>query len=481
MAGTAALAVSALASAHSASSRLLSALGTGDEQAFRLLASIEGLQTTTQSLMREKDIDLLETLVAGFDKLVAETRAGAAGFASLDPDFPAAMEGLVRADSLVRDLVLKADSANAIQSYIEAASPLIERIVLRIGAIHAATVKIVTTDKAREESFSRALVAALVLGVAALIALALALGIGLARSISKPIARSVALARGIASGDLLAEVDSADLGRRDETGLLANALMDMRERLNDVVSSVQSSVSAVAKGSAQLKATAESLARDTSAQAAAAEEVSSSIEEMASAIKQNSHNALETETSAGKSAKGADEGGEATARTLAAMTDIAGRTGIIEEIARQTNLLALNAAIEAARAGESGKGFAVVASEVRKLAERSQVAAKEITELSTRSVEVAARGGSVLAAIVPEMRKTSDLVREIAASSREQSLGVDQIGKAMNQLDGAIQRNAASGEELASMAGILASEAVNLGESIAFFTTRGAEDRGVAE
>jgi methyl-accepting chemotaxis protein len=204
-------------------------------------------------------------------------------------------------------------------------------------------------------------------------------------------------------------------------------------------------------------------------QAAAAEEASSSMEQMSSNIRQNADNAMQTEKIAVKSADGARQGGTAVNETVHAMKEIANKISIIEEIARQTNLLALNAAIEAARAGEHGKGFAVVASEVRKLAERSQKAAAEISELSASSVEVAERAGALLGQMVPDIQKTAELVQEINAASREQDLGAGQINKAIQQLDQVIQQNASSSEEMASTAEELSSQAEQLQSAIAFF------------
>jgi methyl-accepting chemotaxis protein len=195
------------------------------------------------------------------------------------------------------------------------------------------------------------------------------------------------------------------------------------------------------------------------------------MEQMGANIKQNNDNALQTEKIALKAAEDAQEGGKAVTETVAAMKEIAGKISIIEEIARQTNLLALNAAIEAARAGEHGKGFAVVASEVRKLAERSQKAAGEISQLSASSVGIAEKAGQLLVRIVPDIQKTAELVQEISAASGEQTSGAEQINKAITQLDQVIQENAAGAEELSSTAEELNSQAEQLQTAMSFFKT----------
>jgi methyl-accepting chemotaxis protein len=214
-------------------------------------------------------------------------------------------------------------------------------------------------------------------------------------------------------------------------------------------------------------------------QAASAEEASSSIEEMNATIRQNADNALQTEKIALKSAADALESGKAVAEAMAAMKDIAARISIIEEIARQTNLLALNAAIEAARAGEHGKGFAVVAAEVRRLAERSQTAAGEISKLSGSSVQVAEKAGTMLAKLVPDIQKTAELVQEISAASREQTTGAGQINGAIQQLNQVIQQNAGAAEEMSSTAEELSSQAEQLQEAIAYFQVDEQERPGV--
>ncbi len=286
------------------------------------------------------------------------------------------------------------------------------------------------------------------------------------RSISVPLKMGVEFAAKVAEGNLAARMD---IHRGDEIGTLAEALRQMVERLSTIVADVRSASDNVAMGSGQLSSGAQGLSQGATEQAAAGEEVSSSMEQMGANIKQNTDNAMQTEKIARKAAEDATEGGKAVAETVGAMKEIAGKTTIIEEIARQTNLLALNAAIEAARAGEHGKGFAVVASEVRKLAERSQKAAGEIGELSSSSVQIAEKAGELLARIVPDIQKTAELVQEISAASGEQNGGVEQINKALMQLDQVIQENASSAEELASTAEEMNGQAEQLQSTMGYF------------
>ncbi|MFP4407208.1 MAG: methyl-accepting chemotaxis protein [Spirochaetaceae bacterium] len=305
-------------------------------------------------------------------------------------------------------------------------------------------------------------------GMAVGVILALLLGIVLTRGITAPLFKGVQFAGELSEGNLRAKLS---VEQRDEIGQLAEALRNMQRKLVSVVGDVKGAAGNVASGSEQMSSTAQELSQGATEQAASTEEVSSSMEEMGSNISQNADNASQTEKMALKAAGNAEEGGKAVAETVTAMNEIAEKISIIEEIARQTNLLALNAAIEAARAGEHGKGFAVVASEVRKLAERSQKAAGEISGLSQSSVEVAERAGEMITAIVPDIRKTADLVQEINAASAEQNSGVDQINKALAQLDQVVQQNASSSEEMASMAEELSSQAEQLQGTISFFKT----------
>jgi len=285
----------------------------------------------------------------------------------------------------------------------------------------------------------------------------------------------------ISSGDLTRTVNAET---RDEIGVLFAAIGTMVAKLKAVVEEVKIVADGVAMGSRQIRQSSEQMSQGAAEQAASAEEASSSVEEMHATIRQNADNAAQTETISQKSAQDALASGKAVSETLSAMKAIAGKISIVEEIARQTNLLALNAAIEAARAGTHGRGFAVVAAEVRKLAERSQVAAAEISTLSNSSVEVAEQAGTMLAKLVPDIQKTAQLVQEISASSKEQSTGAGQINSAIQQLNNVIQQNAGAAEEMASTAEELSSQADQLIATMSFFkvsVTAGQSGRRLTE
>ncbi|MCC7310343.1 MAG: nitrate- and nitrite sensing domain-containing protein [Sulfuritalea sp.] len=273
-------------------------------------------------------------------------------------------------------------------------------------------------------------------------------------------------AQSIAEGDLTVRVP---VSRRDEIGDLQDAIARTVEKLAQTIGDVMNSAEALNSAAEQVSVTAQSLSQSSSEQAASVEETTASIEQMTASIDQNTENARVTNNMASKSSDEATKGGAAVKETVEAMKQIAGKIGIIDDIAYQTNLLALNAAIEAARAGEAGRGFAVVAAEVRKLAERSQVAAQEIGQLAGSSVKMAEQAGKLLEEMVPSIRKTSDLVQEIAAASQEQSAGVGQINGAMGQLNQATQQNASASEELAATAEEMGGQAAQLQDLMEFF------------
>ena len=247
------------------------------------------------------------------------------------------------------------------------------------------------------------------------------------------------------------------------------AMVNMQQKLIGVVNQIKSNAEQINSASSQVSSTANSLSEAASRQAASVEETSASVEQMGASISQNSENSQTTDHIASQSAKGANEGGRAVGETVTAMIQISEKISIIEDIAYQTNMLALNAAIEAARAGEHGKGFAVVASEVRKLAERSQVAASEISDLTGNSVKVAKEAGALLEKMVPDIQKTAELVQEISAASDEQASGVGQINGAIQELDKVTQQNAAGSEQLAATSEEMSAQAEKLQNIISFF------------
>ncbi|AMY70957.1 HAMP domain-containing methyl-accepting chemotaxis protein [Frigidibacter mobilis] len=340
-------------------------------------------------------------------------------------------------------------------------------------------------------------------------ALAAALGamaaIWISLSVSRGLGRAVSVAEGVARGDLSVDakpttqdeigdvlgamekmnqsmreitgvaekISQGDLSvatkRRSDVDSLGIALETMLEKLRDVIANANVSANGVAEGAQAMSATAEQLSEGSTEQAAAAEQASASMEEMSANIRQSADNAAQTEKIATQSAKEAADSGKAVDEAVRAMKTIAEKINIIQEIARQTDLLALNAAVEAARAGQHGKGFAVVASEVRKLAERSQQAAGEISELSGKTVEVSQKAGEMLAALVPSIQRTADLVQEISAATREQNVGAEQINEAIRELDAVIQANASASTEAASVSEQLASQSEQLRGVISFF------------
>jgi methyl-accepting chemotaxis protein len=294
--------------------------------------------------------------------------------------------------------------------------------------------------------------------------LSIVIGNNIVRELGGEPAAVIELAGRISRGDLTMDFSQ----EKKRTGLYA-AMIEMSTKLKDIAGVIISASNNIASASTQMSASAQQMSQGASEQASSVEEISSSMEEMTANIQQNTDNSKQTEKISQQAAKEINECSDSVNKTVSSMRTITNKISIIEEISRQTNLLALNAAVEAARAGEHGRGFAVVAAEVRKLAERSQEAATEINEVSSVSVEVAQRSGGLLEQVVPNIKKTSDLVQEITAASIEQNSGADQINSAIQQLNQVVQENAATAEEMAAGAEELNAQSEQLKDIISFF------------
>ncbi len=404
-----------------------------------------------------------ETL-AEFEKLVRteKGRALTADFKTARGAFWQAMDEMVKtsqsgtADADKRALEMAAQKVRpALKKYAETAQAIVEfnkSLVDDHGTVIVASVSSARTG--------------VLVGIGSAFLIAVVIAVFVVGSITRPLAKAVDLLETVAQGDL---AQSVEVTSRDEVGIMMASLKRMVENLRNTVRDVTAASTNVATGSQQMSSTAEQLSQGSTEQAAAAQETTSSMEEMAASIQQSADNARQTDKIASIAAEDAKSSGEAVTRTVEAMKKVAEKINIIEEIARKTDLLALNAAVEAARAGENGRGFAVVASEVRKLAERSQTAAAEISRLTTDGVKTAEGAGQLLSKLVPDIRKTAELVREISAASSEQSTGATQVNKAIQQLDQVIQQNASASEEMASTSEELASQADALQSAIAFF------------
>ncbi|MEM9781125.1 MAG: methyl-accepting chemotaxis protein [Pseudomonadota bacterium] len=461
--------------------------------------------------------DIAAAMQVEVDALDAQlVRAGAVEAGTIGAEVPALLEAWERWQPLVGEVMelmtsdaefeatrqLNAEVLPAFRTAIEAA----EALAQEARASMDASITGATEVNARAE--------ATIIGVAA-VALVIAIGAGvlLSRLIGSGLADARRIIAAVAEGDLTV---AGTTSRRDEIGALMTDIEQMRRdladmseaaekmskgdldaqvtprsdsdrlghaihtmvgKLRDVIGNAAQSAERVASGATQMNATADQLSNGASSQAGAAQEASAAVEQMTSTIRQSAENASQTERIATQAASDAEASGTAVRNAVEAMKKIAERITIIQEIARQTDLLALNAAVEAARAGSHGRGFAVVASEVRKLSERSQQAAAEISTLSSETVTVSVEAGRMLDSVIPNIRRTSDLVQEISAATREQNVGAEQINGAIRDLDSVIQQNAAAAQESAATSAALSSEARVLETTIGYFTLSTKDDR----
>ncbi|KTR08325.1 hypothetical protein NS365_01245 [Aureimonas ureilytica] len=420
----------------------------------------------------EKDEALSQLASAELDRQIAQVRADLSALGGLVPasDAVRALDAQwTRQAAALRqagDLELENRNARFITAADTEQRPLMTAVSKRVGEL-ATRAKSISDEyiASGRESFVNT-VWFLIASMTVAFLIGVCVAILLSRSIARRLSRSVVQAQAIGRGDLTANVEARGT---DQIADLLRAMSVMTERLRETAVEVTVSAQQVAAGSMQSAATAEQLSSGSSEQAAASEQASAAVEQMTANVRQNADSASQTEKIASTAAESAERGGKAVARSVEAMRMIAEKIAIVEDIARQTDLLALNAAIEAARAGHHGKGFAVVASEVRKLAERSQVAAQEIGKLSGETLVVAEEAGALLGHLIPDIRRTAELVTEISAACREQSVGADQINQAIVQLDQVTQANASAASEMAATAEQLSSEARSLNVRAGFF------------
>jgi len=307
----------------------------------------------------------------------------------------------------------------------------------------------------------------LMMSAAGLILVSIIISYSITKSIVKPIQKVVEITDKISKGDLTSKIES---DTTDETGIMLEHMGVMNTRMNQIIREIIRSIEVLTANSNDLSNTAQSLSQEAVEQSANLEEITASIEEVTSSIHHTTDDAAKSRDLAIKSSQEASSGGAAMKETVLAMKTITEKIGVVEEIAYQTNLLALNAAIEAARAGEHGKGFAVVASEVRKLAERSQIAAREINELAAKSGEITEKTGYIIAEMIPGIQKSGDLITAISDATDLQLSGISQISLSISQLDTLVQSHASSSEELAASSEETNAEANALREQIAYFS-----------
>jgi methyl-accepting chemotaxis protein len=381
---------------------------------------------------------------------------------------------LVSTAAEISRLLLVSDAAGALPLYTGPFTASFDALRDAIDILTGVMLKDIETNYVESEKEYHSILLMLNACLVIIIVVSVFFSIMLTNIISGSVSRTVEYAGKLGNGDMTVRLDKKYMNQLDEFGALYRSLDGMREKVGEVLAGANEVSRTVKQGSVELSSSAQALAQGASEQASIAEQVSSAMEEMRAGIRQSADNAGETDRIAAKSSSDAAKSGEAVMSTFAIVDQIAEKIAVISDIAQQTNLLALNAAIEAARAGEYGKGFAVVAAEVRKLSERSKLAASEIGGLSRSTAEASAEVTDMLTRLVPDIRKTAELVQEISASSAEQKTGVEQTASALLQLDSVIQQNASVSEELASTAEALTSQAEQLSEMLAYFTVDGA-------
>jgi methyl-accepting chemotaxis protein len=481
------------AAADSLTAHLVSSLSSGDKAAFANYQAANELRVQQFAMLRQSknlllvndDPERQKEFEKGYEAAASKF---AAGIAALAPQLSGqALELLnvfrdksaafVKTTEEANRLGLENGSYHAsqlLENDGEAVRGEMRKILDQLIGLNNSQMTAAADDASDLYAFSRNLLLGLLIGS---ILIATVAAIWIIWSITRGVNSAVGLARSVAAGDLNA---SAKACSNDEIKDLIDALNAMTTKLREIVGEVMSATRNVAAGSQELSSAAEQLSQGATEQASSTEEASSSMEQMAANIKQNADNAGQTERIARQSSADAQASGEAVGKAVSAMQTIAQKIMIVQEIARQTDLLALNAAVEAARAGEHGKGFAVVASEVRKLAERSQAAAAEISTLSGDTVKAAQAAGDMLSKLVPDIQRTAQLVEEISAASREQNAGASQINLAIQQLDKVTQQNTSAAEEMSSTSEELASQAEQLQSSIDFFKLDGQHAPGQA-